>query len=109
MKTHVLQCYNLVTPKHCDGRHKLLVAENSFPKACREQEATRERGPHQCGVPVSMLKLLISVQRLPAAISTATAAAISTVTVPASATAASATTTARPSPASGAIAATATA
>ena len=109
MKTHVLQCYNLVTPKHCDGRHKLLAAENSFPKACREQEATRKRGPHQCGVPDSTLKLLISVQRLPAAVSAATTAAISAVAVPASATAASATPTARPSPASAAIAATATA
>jgi len=109
MKTNGLHCYNLVKPKLCDARHKLLAAENNFPKARKEQEAARKRGPHQCGVPGSKLKLLFSVQRLPAAVSAATAAAISAVAVPAATTAASATATARPSTASAAIAATATA
>lgn len=109
MKTNGLHCYNLVKPKHCDARHKLLAAENNFPKARKEQEAARKRGPHQCGVPGSKLKLLFSVQRLPAAVSAATTAAIAAVTVPATATAASATPTARPSSASAAIAASATA
>jgi hypothetical protein len=106
MKTSDLYCYNLVTPKHCDGRHIPLTAENNFPTDRREEDATRKRGPQQCGIPDSSLKLLISVQRLPAAISAATAAAISTVAVPASATAPTATTTARP--AAAAVAASAT-
>jgi hypothetical protein len=96
MKTNGLHCYNLVKPKLCDARHKLLAAENNFPKARKEQEAARKRGPHQCRVPGSKLKLLFSVQRLPAAVSAATT--ITAVTVPASATASTAaTTTARSS------------